>query len=160
MSRSLDEHVIASIDVLFQGARFLAGGDRHAAERLLEDTVLAAYHEAHQQGTPADERGLSVLMARTFLAQMSAGPAAPARAVPAPSPLDVTADGIFEAATRVPPRSRVALWLVLIRRWGYADACDALRVSESTLRELLREAQGFMSAFRGIPHPGIEGAGR
>ena len=157
MTQTLEESVLSSIDVLYQGAHFLAGGDRHHAERLLEDTVLAAYHEAVRSGTPTDGRGLSVLMARTFVAQVpdsSEGPGNP----PSATPVDLTADGIFEAAARVGPRSRAALWLVLIRRWSYADASAALRMEESTLRGLLRERHGFMAAFRETSHPEIGGS--
>ncbi len=160
MADTLEEHVLSSIDVLFQGARFLAGGTRRDAEQLLEDTVLTAYHGTVRSGTPLDERGLSVLMARTFLAQMSAPSASPPNAALPSSSLDLTADGIFEASARVSPRARAALWLVLVRRWRYADTCEALRMSEAELRECLVEAQGFMSAFRSVHHPDVGSAGR
>lgn len=159
MTQTLEENVLSSIDVLYQGAHFLTGGHRHDAERLLEDTVLAAYHEAVRSGTPTDDRGLSVLMARTFVAQVPDSPEGP-QGPPSPVPVDLTADGIFEAAARVSPRSRVALWLVLIRRWSYAEASAALRVGESTLRGLLGERHGFMAAFRDTTQPEIGGSSR
>jgi DNA-directed RNA polymerase specialized sigma24 family protein len=159
MTQTLEENVLSSIDVLYQGAHFLTGGDRHEAERLLEDTVLAAYHEAVRSGTATDERGLSMLMARTFMAQVPDTPEdAPAR--PSSSPVDLTADGIFEAAARVGPKSRVALWLVLIRRWSYAEAGAALRMEKSTLRGLLGERHGFMAAFRETSRPESRGSSR
>jgi DNA-directed RNA polymerase specialized sigma24 family protein len=160
MTRPLEENVMSSIDVLFRGAQVLAGGDRHEAERLLEDTVLAADHDAVRSGTPSGGRGLLVVMARTFLAQLPDTPPGPATARHAASRVDLTADGIFKAAARVGPRSRVALWLVPILRWPYADAAAALRVEESTLRGLLGEGYGFMAAFRDLARPEIGGSSR
>lgn len=159
MTQTLEENVLSSIDVLYQGAHFLTGGDRHDAERLLEDTVLAAYHEAVRSGTPTDQRGLSMLMARTFVTQVPDPPRDAPDSPPSP-PVDLTADGIFEAAARVGPKSRVALWLVLIRRWSYAEASAALRVEEPTLRGLLGGRHEFMAAFRDTSRPEIWGSSR
>ncbi len=165
MKRTLEEHVMAAMDVLFRGALFLTAGRERDAERLLEDTVLVAYHQAERSATPPDEAALLVLMARTFLSQSEGAPTTPeARPVSRPPGrphpgAPFTADDVCTAAAAVAPRARAALWLVLIQRWSYAGAAEALRIDDPELRRRLAQRDRFFAALSGASSSQIAGLG-
>lgn len=159
MKRALEEHVMGAIDALFRGALFLRAGDTHEAERLLEDTVLAAYHEWERGVEPPDEDALLVLMARTFLSQSRGDAEAAVAGDLPPSTGDgtITADDVCAAAGAVAPPERAALWLVVIQRWRYARAAAALRIDEAELRRRIGFRDRFAAALAGLPSPRIAG---
>ena len=53
------------------------------------------------------------------------------------------------AAAAVPWPARAALWLVLLRRWSYADAAGLMEVDREMLKTLLRYRDTLMGAILG-----------
>ena len=56
------------------------------------------------------------------------------------------ARGLHRAAGSVPHAARAALWLVLLRRWSYDDACSVMGVGREDLADLLRYRHTLVSA--------------
>lgn len=140
MSQTFEELVCQELDSLYQGALFLAAGDEHTAERLLTRSVTRAFEA---RSAEADGRLLERSLARVFVDEIDEA----ARSVPEPgsgTPKPVgqslpRLDGgtLFSAAGDLPRWPRAALWLVLLRRWGYGDAARALGIEDDSLRQLL-----------------------
>ena len=59
------------------------------------------------------------------------------------------APGLHTAAGAVPWAARAALWLVLLRRWRYADASTVMGVDEEVLKDLLGYRHTLMGAILG-----------
>ncbi len=136
MPEAYEDRVGRELDDLFQGALFLTAGDGADAERLLVETVANAFGEWTPEGSDS-ARWLEGRLARRFFG----GTLAPAPIAvdladigPVPS-LDST--DFFRAAGSVPAWARAGLWLVLLKRWSYADASVALGVRAEVLRRML-----------------------
>ena len=130
MSRTFEERASAGLDALYQGALFLSGGHPDEAEELLVAAVSRAFRE-RQAGAGAEpfERHLEGTLAVVAL-QAGGRSVTGAHAREGVHPLHA-------AAATMPMRARAALWLVLLRRWSYADAALEIGVERDRLRDLL-----------------------
>ena len=151
MDRTLEETVLEAMDGLFRGALFLCGGDAAQAAERVERLAATAFRLQRETSLPVpDPRALDRLLVRDVLADPP-GPASD----PGPEgvgPLDlgeVSADAVLRAAGAVPLPARAALWLVLIERWPYAEAADALGTDTNGLRAQLAYRDLFMAAAFG-----------
>lgn len=150
MTRTFEELAGGELDALYQGALFLAAGRRGVAEELLVDAVSVAFRDHAWENAIEDmERWLEGRLVRSFVRRAAVGPPpAPVRGRSRPTTMvanTMTAQGLFHAARIVPARPRAAIWLVLLRRWSYRDAAEALGVTRQQLRELLRYRDAWMS---------------
>lgn len=145
MHRTFEELASQEIDGLYQGALFLKAGEGEAAEVLLLSTLTSAFHAFRkvEQGTDA-ARWLEGRMVQAYLSAVtepdSDGASIEELAVPSPSPMasvDVDPWALHKAVRAVPPRARAALWLVLLRRWKYAEASRVLDTDLNDLKALL-----------------------
>ena len=164
MSKTFEEMASRELDSLYQGALFLSGGDARFAERLLVDTMTNSFRE-HGKGLVEDSIAtwMEAQLVRHFLDGVDAGP----RLLRNTSETAVggafeglEADTLFASAASLPFWPRAAVWLVLLRRWSYADACDALDVDRDVLDDLLRYRDVLMTeVLRGSrPNNGTDGA--
>jgi DNA-directed RNA polymerase specialized sigma24 family protein len=156
MARTFEELTGEGLDTLYQGALFLTGGHRDDAEHLLVDALTLAYRLSRGAEDPVAVRWLEARLARAFFAGASGPhprmPAAIGAAAPDPSVLEgIGPEAMFLAAGTLPPRPRAALWLVLVQRWPYADAAEALGVTTERLRELLQYRDALLAALLGAP---------
>jgi hypothetical protein len=163
VERTLEETVLERMDELFQGALFLSGGDvDQAADRVERVAALAFERYAHAPMSEADPAALDRLLVETALE--SPLPSEPEAAAPPVGPLDideVSTDAVLRAARAVPIAPRSALWLVLIRRWSYRAAAEALGTDVDGLRALLGWRDRFTAvAFgRGTAGGSLDAAG-
>jgi len=147
VEETFEEKLGSRLDGLYAGALFLAGGDELAARALLVDAIQRAFRVFRRE-RPAE--GADVWfdgqLFRAF--RRSAGTpwerldasdpseAHPVRAAPADAPpFDFAA--LARAAANIPPLPRGAIWLVVLRRWSYAEAARLLELDPSELPELL-----------------------
>ena len=156
MARTFEELTGEGLDTLYQGALFLTGGHRQDAEHLLIDALTLAYRQSRGEEGPVAVRWLEARLVRTFLAGASgsdpAVPPASGAVALDPSVLDgIGPEAMFLAAGTLPPRPRAALWLVLVQRWPYADAADALAITTERLRELLQYRDALLTALLRAP---------
>ncbi len=149
MSKTFEEMASRELDSLYQGALFLSGGDVRFAERLLVDTMTNSFRE---HGRGAVEESIAIWMeaqlVRQFLNAADAGPRPLRRGVEtalSDAFEGLEADTLFTAAASLPFWPRAAVWLVLLRRWSYADAGDALDVDRDVLDDLLRYRDVLMT---------------
>jgi DNA-directed RNA polymerase specialized sigma24 family protein len=129
MPLTFEELVGRDLDSLYRGALFLAGGQETDAEDLLSSTLREAFHAYRSAGVSSAEaenwlEGRLVMRALVELDGLSLQGTAPKRA-------------LYRGAAEIPLRARVALWLVLMRRWSYAATAERLQVDRDGLRELL-----------------------
>lgn len=158
MTRTFEERIVAELDPLYQGALFLAGGVSKEAERAL----VAAARSAFQQDWERDPEAEFAHRLEGCLAQVVLEEAAPV-GVSSPRKLgrdrvrslsEFDARRLHRAAKGLPVAARAALWLVLLRRWSYADASALLRVSETELRALLEHRTRLVDSLS--PRSGSE----
>jgi hypothetical protein len=128
MPQAFEELAGRKIDDLFSGSLLLSGGHEDAAEELLVWTVRRAFHAFARGDSDGEvERWLEARLARDFLEIFGRlgwdG--------------DRIGSALFRAMDRIPPRARVALWLLLLRRWSYADVEDLLGGERGELEALL-----------------------
>ena len=142
MSRTFEERASRELDSLYQGALFLSGGEHEAAEKLLVDTMTASFSEyGKHMSDDAVERWLEGRLVQQFLSEAEPDdlPTVERGRPGIRGPFDgLEADTLFAAADALPHWPRAAVWLVLLRRWCYADACGALGVDRDVLEDLLR----------------------
>lgn len=157
MPRTLEEQAVGEIDTLWQAALFLNAGDAARAEALVVSTVTSAFRERVVGETVGPEHHpLEGHLVHVFLRQGRSEARAPvvrpARPDSGPPPdVDASPESLFSAAASVPAEPRAALWLVMIRRWSYAEAASVLGVDRDRVRELLRHRDRFMAVARGRP---------
>jgi DNA-directed RNA polymerase specialized sigma24 family protein len=157
MSKTFEELATQEIDGLYQGALFLTAGDEGEAEQLLIDTLGRSFHQFAASDTVEDiRRWLEGRLVSTFLEhRVGIEEPAPRRNRPSGQPGAKAAFGALDgkalhlAAATVPWGARVALWLVLLQRWSYADASAAMGVSSDVLRNLLEYRHTLMGAILG-----------
>jgi DNA-directed RNA polymerase specialized sigma24 family protein len=156
MARTFEELTGEGLDTLYQGALFLTGGHREDAEHLLVEALTLAYRKSRGAEDPVAARWLEARLIRAFLAGAS-GPDTVAPSASGAAGLDssvlegIGPEAMFLAAGTLPPMSRAALWLVLVQRWSYADAADALDITTERLRELLRYRDALLEALLRVP---------
>lgn len=154
---TFEEHAGMALDALYPGALFLTAANATEAERLVIATVSGAFGQV-TTGTDLSVRWFEANMAHRFLAST----AAPALVPTQPSdivPMESMQQGdLFRAAAAIPEWARAAIWLVLLRRWSYQEACDALRVSQDVLSEMLEHRHALTRVLVSTG-PSIEGAG-
>jgi DNA-directed RNA polymerase specialized sigma24 family protein len=160
MVQTFEELAGSELDALYQGALFLSGGDRRGAERLLVEAVTLAFQEHVPDSDIGDaRRWLEARLARAFLRAVREGPKVlPAETVRRiqldPGTFDLLdSDALFDAAAHLPPGPRAALWLVLLRRWGYSEAAEVLGIDEETMRVFLGYRDVLMREMLGHGHP-------
>ena len=160
MPRTFEELATGELDALYQGALFLSGGDPRGAEHLLVDAVTLAFKEHTAESEPAAiQRWLEARLVRSFLRHLRDGPtplpeATVRRVALDPETFEALGPGeLFAAAGTLPGWPRAALWLVLLRRWSYGDAADAMNVDSEAMEMLLgyRDTlvQEMLSSSRG-----------
>ena len=144
MARTFEEIAGGELDALYQGALFLSGGNTLGAEQLLVDAVTLAFTEHASEVDPdAIQRRLEVRLVRSYLRHLREGPTqlpptTAARVAMDPGTFDgLGSHDLHTAAAKIPAWPRAALWLVLLRRWSYAEAAAAMGVDDSTLEGLL-----------------------
>ena len=157
MSKTFEQLATREIDGLYQGALFLTAGDVTKAEQLLIDTLGRSFHRFQASDTVEDiRRWLEGRLISTFVEhRVRTEEPAPRRsrslgeagARAAFESLD--GKGLHLAAATVPWGARAALWLVLLRRWSYADASAAMGVSAEVLGNLLEYRHTLMGAILG-----------
>jgi DNA-directed RNA polymerase specialized sigma24 family protein len=158
MSRTFEELATPEIDGLYHGALFLTAGDEDDAEGLLLDTLGRSFNQFR---TPQDvediRRWLEGRLVATFMEAHSrdarvSRPVRPLERAPTNGPeifAGLDAPGLHMAAGAVPWAARAALWLVLLRRWRYADASTVMGVDEEVLKDLLSYRHTLMGAILG-----------
>lgn len=157
MSLTFEEHVSEELDTLFAGAVFLCGGDRERAETLVVDTVRTASTEFPGRARESSvSRWLEGLLAGTA---WSTGGGDVDEVTPPRSAPDLAGDidartlegmvweDMVRAAAEIPQGPRVALWLVLLRRWPYDAAEEMMGIGRGTLRELLSYRSDFLQGL-------------
>jgi len=156
MSRTFEELTSEELDALYQGALFLAGGNTRGAESLLVESVTLAFREhAFEVEIASFERWLETRLVRSFLKHLSDGPGDVSPAVVRRMGLGQASFGntgsaqLFRAAGAIPAWPRVALWLVLLRRWSYEETAVALGVEKAVLVDLLRYRDVLMKEMIG-----------
>jgi len=145
MIRTFEERVGQELDGLYQAALFLYAGDRDSAESHLLAALGRAFPDDPSVG-PA--RAPEVDFAHWIEGRVVLDFFRQARSTPGTRP--VSRAGVFPAgehtlkgadvhaaAALVAPEARAVLWLVLIRRWAYADAAQALGIDTAQVRALL-----------------------
>lgn len=144
MPRTFEELAGEELDALYQGALFLSGGSEPRAERLLIDTITLAFEEhAGERDVTTVQRWLEAGLVRSFLKSVSGFSVSPVgglgrRATLDPATFeDIGSEELFTAAASLPVWPRAALWLVLLRRWTYADAAAVMEVDPSVIPSLL-----------------------
>lgn len=147
VEETFEEKLGSRLDGLYAGALFLAGGDEFAAEGLLVDAVRRGFR-VFRRRRPDEGADLwfDGQLVRAF--RRSAGNAWGRSDVPAPAEVHPvrTAPGhgraidfatIARAAAKIPPLPRGAVWLVVLRRWSYAEAARLLDLDPVELPALL-----------------------
>ncbi len=138
MPQTFEELVGRELDLLYRGALFLTGGGEAAAEDLLVDTLRGAFHtyrSAHVAEGDSQRWLEGCLAQKALILLKGAGPPG------------TTVSKLYDAAADMPIGPRVAIWLVLMRRWSYAAAADRLQVDREGLRELLKHRQRLVAAI-------------
>jgi len=160
MSRTFEELAGNELDALYQGALFLSGGNAQGAEQLLVEAVTLAFKEHPTQADPDSvQRWLEARLVRAFLRHLREGPTRLAESTAQRLALDPStfeslgSEELFAAAGSLPAWPRAALWLVMLRRWSYAEASDALGIDIELIEALLKYRdvllQEMMSSSRG-----------
>jgi DNA-directed RNA polymerase specialized sigma24 family protein len=154
MHRTFEELASQEIDRLYQGALFLRAGEEQAAEELLLSTLTASFHVFRTVADDADPaQWLEGRMVQAYLAAIPGPDMKDAFSEAAQTPASFSMRGVdvdplvlCKAASSVPPRARAALWLVLLRRWSYADASQVLDADPQDLRSLLGYRHSLLTA--------------
>ena len=157
MSRTFEEFAAGEIDGLYHGALFLTGGDTGEAEDLLLLTITGAFRAS--RGGEVDSASTRRLEERLVRDSLSSGKVVSSgqsperivarRAAPRRKGAKVNTEVLNRAAGELPGTARVALWLVLFRRWSYAGAANILEVDREGIRGLLLYRQVLLSAVLG-----------
>lgn len=154
MARTFEELATPELDALYQGALFLAGGTTTDAEHLVVEAVTLAFREhAHEKRIEDEQRWFEARLVRSFLRAVHEGapdvaePAVVTQSVAPGAFADLGSEALFDAASSVPARPRAALWLVLLRRWSYADAAHIIGVDVEQLADLLAWRNALMNAL-------------
>ena len=144
MARTFEEVAGGELDALYQGALFLSGGNADGAERLLVESISLAFRDQPDARDHAGtQRWLEARLVRSFLRTAEDGPQhlpekTARRVALDPRTFDsLGSDELFSSAATLPARPRAALWLVLLRRWSYADAASVMEVDEASMEGLL-----------------------
>jgi DNA-directed RNA polymerase specialized sigma24 family protein len=138
MPHTFEELAGREIDGLFRGSLFLTGGREAAAEELLLWTVRRAFHAFRRGENHEDfERWLDARLAQEFLEVVG-------RLGTEEEQLE---SALYRATADMPPRARVALWLVLLRRWRYEETSALLGSTAEDLKELLSHRQALSDAI-------------
>ena len=154
MAQTFEEVAGSELDALYQGALFLAGGRTSRAEQLLVEAMTLAFREHLPESAPEESRRwLEARLARAFLRHFDDRPSQLPLATVESIPLEANApDGLgsevlYSAAAHLPPGSRVAIWLVLLRRWSYDEAAGVIDVDPSTMAGLLGHRDALLQAL-------------
>ncbi len=150
MLETLEEFTGRHIDGLYHGALFLNCGEGPPAEDLVLWTLTGAFQEFRRMGAGrASERWIERKMVQVFLARTMPDDDGSTEGdvlladVPeshgaSSGAVEIDAKALFEAAAKIPPLARAAIWLVVFRRWPYGEASQALETDEDGLKDLLR----------------------
>lgn len=158
MTRTIEDQVSLELDTLWQAALFLAGGEPRGAESLLVDTVDAA-SDSYLGATVVngDEDAVERFMVRRFF---EGSPWLPrGRRRRSARNLSADVEALLRSAGRLPPRSRAALWLVVIRRKPYRDGADILGIDPAELRGLLEYRDALVAGAPEHPSTGRKEGG-
>lgn len=150
MSRTFEELAGEELDALYQGALFLAAGEGRRAEELLVEALESAFREhVRAPEETSSRRRLERRLVQSFLRREGADAAvaeAPRVRSRPRGPVPVLgAGGLFRAAGALPAAPRAALWLVMLRRWGYGEAAETLGVGKEQLKALLEYRHVLMA---------------
>ena len=149
MSRTFEEMASRELDSLYQGALFLSGGEPWMAEKLLVESMTSSFRgHGKVMSEGAVEHWLEGQLAKQFLLGVELRPSqiGGTREGGVSGAFDgLEADTLYAAAAALPPWPRAAVWLVLLRRWSYAEARVALAVDLDVLGDLLRYRDQLMT---------------
>jgi DNA-directed RNA polymerase specialized sigma24 family protein len=166
MGRTFEELAAQELDRLYQGALFLSGGNERGAETLLIEALTRAHEEhPYQTDVASIERWLEARLVRSFLKHLSEPPTRTSSALERVALRegafeDVGSDELFRAARSVPPLPRAVLWLVLLRRWSYADVASTVGIEPAVVPELLRYRDVLMREIMAPSRRGNGSTGR
>lgn len=153
MNKTFEETVTPKLDMMYRGALFLAAGRAHDAERLLLEAVRTAFRR-HGESLPESEADhwLEAQLAHSFLDSESLADVRSER-----SPGEVHGvDPVYPAASVLPPKARVAIWLVVVRRWKYEAAAETLQLPMEEFSGLLTHRKSFLAALRAESSPATD----
>lgn len=139
MPQTFEELVGRDLDALYGGALFLVGGHEAGAEDLLLATLREAFHAYRGSGVSSaeTERWLEGRLAGRALVEVTPG-----------EPREgVSGEPLYRSVAGLSIRSRVALWLVLLRRWSYDATAQQIGVDRGELQELLKRRETIASAI-------------
>lgn len=146
MPFTFEERVSEELDALYAGAVFLCGGEGPRARDLVVDAVRLASREYSDQRRPDSfTQWMEGMLVRPLL-QADVTEADGRRVVPletshADAVLDFRWSDVVDAAAGMPTSARVAIWLVVLRRWSYEQTQAVMGIGREALRQLL----GFRS---------------
>lgn len=147
--RTFEERVGRELDSLYQAALFLHAGSRSAAEGHLLEALRRSFPDDPVSTLGLDpDPGLGSSFARWIEGRLVAdffrsvqGSGVPRRVrshpIPTSSASPMSAGELCAAALHVAPEARAVLWLVVIRRWAYAETAETLGIPIEKVRELL-----------------------
>jgi RNA polymerase sigma-70 factor (sigma-E family) len=146
-------YVHASRNQLLRTATFLASGDRHAAEDLVQTALMrmyVAWPRVRSETVDAYARKalLNALIdnrRRPFARFERTHAQLPEIAVDDPTPTDTEA-AVFRALAELPPRMRAAVVLRHLLELSVTETADALNCSEGTVKSQTARALGQLRA--------------
>ena len=140
MPRTFEELIGSELDSLLTGALFLTGGHDGTAEELLLATLREAFHMYRRTVVEAKdaERWLEDCLAGRALVDLER----------VEEENSISTEPLYRESARIPVRPRVALWLVIMRRWSYEAAAQRLNVDRKALMELLQYREQLRIAIQ------------
>ncbi len=164
--QTFEEFAATHIDVLYQGALFLHGGEVPQAEDLVLWTMTGAFQQFKRlRGGNASKQWLEGKIVEAFLARAGADSTSDQRTLLEEGveadgasaeitagrdwsldPVAIDPEALFRAAAKLSHMGRATIWLVLFRRWRYEEACNVLKTDVDGLSGLLRGRQVRITA--------------
>jgi len=160
--QTFEEFAGRHIDGLYHGALFLNAGEESRAEDLVLWTLTGAFQEFRGvESGGAGERWIEGRLVETFLARsgvdtedlleedgsleaLEDDPRSSHR--PSTGTVEIDHEVLFRSGADMPPLARAAIWLVLFRRWPYAEASNVLKTNVDGIKGLLQYRRVLLTA--------------
>ena len=154
--QTFEEFASQHLDGLYHGALFLNGGAEPPAEDLVLWTLTGAFQEFRDiEERSAPKEWLEGKLVERFLARTPQGSTDDVVSnvsgddlshEPSPGGVEIDHEALMRAGAKLPPLARAAIWLVVFRRWSYAEASIVLDTGLDALKGLLRYRQVLLTA--------------